>query len=1340
MKRIIATGIVLSQSLVYAGWTAGSLNFDQKSEPHEIRATCSLSGIWKVSPVLKTHVRPDVQQAVQSKNYLPAMDVGKWRDITVPHYTWHQIFKNTVPDPAKIYSGYSFTDRQSTYTEGWFSKEFTVPATLKGNRIYLKFGSLAWESHIWVNGKKAGMHKGSFTGFKLDITDLVKFDKTNSLRIWVYNDFGEHPVRHPYGKMFFPLANVGGINGGVELEALPPVNISRCLISPQLKSSSVELDLQINNFTGKPGSYKTFIVLEGQLYGKKTGTVRLETGTVALNKESNAASLRFNLNSPELWSPAKPFLYNIYVTLKDAVSGKIAACYRDRFGFREFQIKGNKFFLNGERVRLYCGNIRTASTWETYSPDNQKSRDYMRRQKTSGANTIRYHMGGADSHRMLAMADEEGLFVISEFPMFHRVFHHLAFKNESARKIFMDNVLYEWKERLFRDYNHPACVVWSLSNEVWTDSTVDELNEIYSTMKPLDKQNRPMSTGSGLYSFGIPTLQVKTDLWDAHLYNLVSQIPYTFSKVDFDRYFKDLKEVYGKLDRPSAAFECLSLGAGRPPVKIPYNKNISVEKYLELFHKIKSVDVSYMGLRHFLDWRDNGSWLVDNISKKAVEEFRRETRIQGFHPWWNNRNRLFPAYKIITSPVFIGAEMLPKNQFSGTDFKFNAVFVKDPLREVKASCSAKIVDSNGRTVAASAFSAVLPENQDKTVCPVDMKLPDGMKTGFYKLELSFEGGSKLRNRNHYNIYILNQNDLPTLKCDDVIAVYQDSSVLSSILDKNKVKCKVIDNLNDLTNCKRLVVHIGNKKAWDKFAANGNAVRQWVKKGGNLLLMEVPEAVSLNWILSGYEIKKDDSGFETTSILMEPVVREHPVFNGLSVENFDTLNGDYGVVGNALLFPLSVNMLGAGYVSSKAKAGVMIFEAGIGKGSCLVSQVMALKRYNNDSSATLYLHNLLNYFGRNKKSSARTLQKITNFGVRAMLSGIKGAECVPLNLKKAVNRGLRDDVANDGKGGWTDSGQSDFRQAPVGSNQFMDIPYQIIDPAANSGNAAIILRGAKAPDLPARMSIDNINGKFRRLFFLNTSWYMKAGSKVMDYIINYSDGTRAVFPVMAGKDIGDWFAPSDLSNSAVAWSGKHPVIKAPFGYYITPWENPHPGKVIASIDIISGGNSVPIVLGVTGQRNIEFASETGHPWNFSSQNVVAKEVNLSAVKREKGLYVFKMTANHGWLGLNLFGNKINAKHWKRLKFALKSKTPVVVKVICFSPTGDNATCDRFEPAGNVDGWNYYDVDLENIKWRWGTSPEAKQWGGRDKTVVMLALDFTAKKGDVIQLRPVGLYKD
>ncbi len=1340
MKNTLCLGIALIQFAAFGDWNSNKIDLGpQNGGLQIISETCSLDGVWKVSNVQKSHQRPEVKQAMLSKNYLPATNTSNWHNITVPHYNWHKQFPYTFPDPAKKYKGYSFTDRQSTYADGWFSKQFNVPSSLKGKRIYLKFGAVAWESHIWVNGKKAGSHQGNFTGFKLDITGLIEFDKPNTLRIWVYNDFGERPVRHTYGKMFFPASNVGGIYGSVELEALPRINVTRCLITPELKSNTIEFDLKIANETKKEQKLAVSVVLEGQLSGKKGKIVKFNAGNVNLNHLQDKAQFNIKLDKPELWTPARPYLYNVYIVLRNKQSGKIVSCYKDRFGFREFVVKGNKFFLNGKRIRLYCGNIRSAGGWEVYEPDNLKSRQFMRRQIASGANTIRYHIAGADSHRLLAMADEEGLLIISEFPMFHRVFHHLAFKNPADRKVFMNNVLYEWKERLYRDYNHPSCVVWSLSNEVWTDSTVDELNEIYTAMKPLDKQNRPMSAGSGLYSFGIPTLKVKTDFWDAHLYNLVSQIPYTFSKADFDRYFAGLVKVYGKLDRPSAAFECLLIGAGRPPARIPYNKELKVDEYLKLLNATKSQDVAYLGLRHFLAWRDGGSWLADNISKKAVEEFRKETRIQGFHPWWPNRNRIFPAYKLITSPVFIGAAQLPKNQFAGEKFKFNAVLIKDPLRQINTSCLAEITDNNGKCIASSKFTALLLADKDKTIVPVSINIPENVKTGFYKLDLKLQAGNILKNHNYYSIYILNRRDLPQLKSEETIAIYQDSPKLSNILKNNKLKYKVINDLKDIKDYKQLAIHITNTKAWKKFLVNGNAIRQWVKKGNRLLIMEIPAAGSLNWIFNGYEINKDDSGFQTTSILMEPVVRQHPVFKGLTVENFDTLNGEHGIVGDALLFPLSNNLLGAGFVASKEKAGVLVFEAKIDKGSCIISQVKAINRYNSDSSATLYLHNLLNYF-ISGKSLAKPLQKISNFGVRALLSKIKASECIPIDISGTVNRGLRDKTARDGKGGWTDAGHSDFRQAPVGDNKFIRIPYKIINPDKNGNRAAIILKGGKTPEFPAQVKISNIDRKFRRLFFFHTSWYMKRDSKVMDYIINYADGSKTKFEIIAGKDIGDWYAPSDLANAAVAWSGKHPVINAPFGFYISPWDNPSPDKKITSIEIISNGDTTPIILGITGQANVDFASKIGHPWNFANSDNIAKEINLKPIKRQAGLYTFKLTTQHGWLGLNLYDNKVDAKKWKRLTFALKATNPVLVKVICFSPSGDNATCDGIPPIKKVGDWSYYDVDLENIKWRWGTSPEAKQWGGRDKTVVMLALDFTSKKGTVIDLKPVCLYQD
>lgn len=55
---------------------------------------------------------------------------------------------------------------------------------------------------------------------------------------------------------------------------------------------------------------------------------------------------------------------------------------------------------------------------------------------------------------------------------------------------------------------------------------------------------------------------------------------------------------------------------------------------------------------------------------------------------------------------------------------------------------------------------------------------------------------------------------------------------------------------------------------------------------------------------------------------------------------------------------------------------------------------------------------------------------------------KGLEFVPIDLAASFNRGLTDDVAGDGRGGWTDQGPRDLRHLPVGRQRFDGVPYDL----------------------------------------------------------------------------------------------------------------------------------------------------------------------------------------------------------------------------------------------------------------------------------------------------------
>ena len=47
----------------------------------------------------------------------------------------------------------------------------------KAQRVLLHFGAVDWHASVFVNGKKAGEHKGGYTPFSFDITPLLGADK-----------------------------------------------------------------------------------------------------------------------------------------------------------------------------------------------------------------------------------------------------------------------------------------------------------------------------------------------------------------------------------------------------------------------------------------------------------------------------------------------------------------------------------------------------------------------------------------------------------------------------------------------------------------------------------------------------------------------------------------------------------------------------------------------------------------------------------------------------------------------------------------------------------------------------------------------------------------------------------------------------------------------------------------------------------------------------------------------------------------------------------------------------------------------------------------------------------
>ena len=1282
----------------------------------------SLNGNWRVLPPVKSAERPASAPGLAAKLHLPETPTTAWKTIKVPHYNWHEAFPDTYPDASRRSANYQFTGKP-VYVSGWFDTSFDIPAELGNRRVYLDFGSVAFETELFVNGRRAASHKGSFTGFEVDVTPLVK-PGSNTLRMWVANDFGEHPPRHVYGKMFSASSNSGGITGNVTLKITSALNVRRMLLTPLVKESALDAVLELRNHLA-PGEY----VFRATAVDAAGNAQAAELGSFALKPGENRIQVRFPLRDPKLWSPADPQLYRFDVEILDR-AGKVAAKSSGRFGFRDFRAVGGKFCLNGERIRLYAGNILTSGGWERTEPGSDaKLRADLRRQKRAGVNAIRYHMGGSDSHRLLAIADEEGLLVIDEFPMFHRVFSDLVFPTPEQRKEFMDTTLYEWRERIFRDYNHPSAVIWTLSNEVWTDSTADELNELYRALKPLDPM-RPFNTGSGLHSFGIPGVPVATDLYDSHLYNVTSQMAPNFAEQDFDRYFRGLEELYGgeAFAKPAAVFESVHVGHNKPEQLVPLNRKMGVEEYLKELNRRKRIaDIRWYGLRAFLAQQrylpaatepPGAAAFVNAIVGDAFDRFRADIRFQGYHLWTGRRDIIYPAYSELIRPYYVGVENWEPN-VSGGKLRFGLIVVNDSMKARKARLELQVFRYGEQAVDTGepvVRELALPEGVERSVFP--MELEAGFP-GFCELRATLTAGDCKVER---SFPFFRGGPRPEIRPERRMAKWDNGSGRLRAL-----KLPELRTLSQTGDFEALVVSAADPESAAALAAAGGQLAGFVKKGGKLLLLNLPPGANLNWILPGYSVKQPEKRAESASTIMELADPDHPVFAGLSTRHFQAgLNGDGGVVGRALLYPLSVNLLGTGFPYNPDGPGMLIAGFGIGEGSVTVSQVELLERLDGDPAAAALFANLVNDTGTKRRNMRPMAQGEAN-PLLEHFARIPAADCFVLPFEKIANRSFTDDPS--GVRGWTGAGLPDFRQGPRGDLKFHAVPYRI--PA---DGRALILRGVKTPAFPEKAEIIFHRPEaLRSLVLFHTAWYPARGKELYRVILHYADGGTAALPVVEGRDIGDWYAPFDRAGAAVAFQGKHPLVQASFGFYASILDNPEPFRRVKAVEFVSDNTGVPILLAAAGVRFRDWAEEiAGDRWDHRD-NDFEKSFGVRQTANNR----FILTRGHGWIAPALRGREIDGTVWNRLRFALRSTKPLRVKLLYQSSSGDNGVCRWLEPVAEKDGWSEFDVELSKLEWPHSSSPEAKAWGGRTGAVSMFAVDLYGDAGTEFELSPLTL---
>lgn len=376
-----------------------------------------------------------------------------------------------------------FADLRHRGGRAVYSRRFAAPDLAGGREAVLIFGAVMWSAVVRVNGQVVGQSDNGWLPFECPLpAGLLRAENLVEVECALPESDGFAEIPHGKQSWYGPFA---GIWQSVWLEVRDPVHLRHCAIRADL-SGRVSLDVALS----APAEVRACVLDAG-------GAVVAEGAELVVP-------------APRLWSPEEPNLYRLRVTLeKDGVRDVTEHV----FGFRSFETRGGRFYLNGEPFYM-----RGALDQDYYPegiatpPSLEFLEDQARKAKELGLNCLRCHIKVPDP-RYYEVADRLGLLIWTEIP------NVASFTAASARRMreTMEGIL-------ARDGNHPSIAIWTLINEDWGTRLSEDpahrrwLADTYDWLKQRDPERLAVDNSACHGNF-----HVKTDINDFHYYRSIPE-------------------------------------------------------------------------------------------------------------------------------------------------------------------------------------------------------------------------------------------------------------------------------------------------------------------------------------------------------------------------------------------------------------------------------------------------------------------------------------------------------------------------------------------------------------------------------------------------------------------------------------------------------------------------------------------------------------------------------------------------------------------------------------------------------------------------------------------------
>ncbi|GFZ33420.1 beta-galactosidase [Clostridium zeae] len=444
---------------------------EEEMNSRDMKLRQSLNGSWKFSFAINPSSRIKDFYSID-------FDCNSWKDIEVPGHIQLQGYdKIQYINTMYPWDGHSELRPPHVSEEynpvGSYVKYFNLDESIKDGPVYISFQGVESAFYVWLNGNFVGYSEDSFTPSEFELTQYIR-EGENKLSVEVYKrSTGSWLEDQDFWRF-------SGIFREVYLYSIPKIHVQDLFVKTILDSE-----------------YKNAVLeSEMKIIGLTTGTIDLELknskglslASIKDYRLENEMTLKLDINDVRLWSAEDPYLYTLYITVRDE-NDNIVEIIPQKIGFRSFQMIDKVMHINGKRIVFKGINRHEFNCRRGRSITKEDMRWDIRFFKQNNINAVRTSHYPNQS-LWYELCDEYGIYLIDEANLeTHGSWMKMGqvipdWVIPDSKPEWHDIVLDRAKSMVERDKNHPSILIWSCGNESFGGENIYKMSEYYREKDP----------------------------------------------------------------------------------------------------------------------------------------------------------------------------------------------------------------------------------------------------------------------------------------------------------------------------------------------------------------------------------------------------------------------------------------------------------------------------------------------------------------------------------------------------------------------------------------------------------------------------------------------------------------------------------------------------------------------------------------------------------------------------------------------------------------------------------------------------------------------------------------